>query len=145
MKTLLKKFRPWKKRSPVATSPSPLPCELQELNAYSMAGQKVLQKHFVLGQDIVKRTIPGDLVECGVCNGGSAAALSLASRNSQRRLWLYDSFEGLPPPGSLDGPDAAAWTAKCVGSVEKVGEALHITGWPQERCVIRKGWFSETF
>jgi O-methyltransferase len=122
-----------------------MPSELEQLEAYSMAGPRALQKHYVLGADIESRNIPGDLVECGVCNGGSAAALSLALRQSQRRLWLYDSFEGLPTPGALDGPAAGEFAGQCIGTVDNVKRALDIVGWPEGRRVIRKGWFSDTF
>jgi hypothetical protein len=48
--------------------------------------------------------IPGDVVECGVWRGGSSmlAALTLAQLGVSRRLWLYDTFEGMPPPGLHD-------------------------------------------
>ena len=48
--------------------------------------------------------IPGDVVECGVWRGGSSmlAALTLAQSGENRRLWLYDTFEGMPPPGEHD-------------------------------------------
>src|SRR5687768_14846102 len=59
--------------------------------------------------------IPGDVVECGVWRGGSSmlAALTLTSLGDRERsLWLYDTFEGMPPPSdvdrSIDGHDAAA-------------------------------------
>jgi hypothetical protein len=45
--------------------------------------------------------IPGDVVECGVWRGGSSmpAALTLAQLDEHRKMWLYDTFEGMPPPG----------------------------------------------
>jgi O-methyltransferase len=48
--------------------------------------------------------IEGDVVECGVWRGGSSmmAALTLAELGIVRRLWLYDTFEGMPPPGAHD-------------------------------------------
>lgn len=49
----------------------------------------------------------GCIVECGVCNGGSALILA----QKRRELHLYDSFEGLPEPVEKDGERAK----KCVG------------------------------
>ena len=49
--------------------------------------------------------IPGDIVECGVWRGGSMmiAALVLLEMNDRSRgLHLFDTFEGMPPPGPLD-------------------------------------------
>ena len=49
-------------------------------------------------------SIPGDIVECGVWRGGSmmAVALTLLRLGEIRRLWLYDTFSGMTPPGSED-------------------------------------------
>jgi O-methyltransferase len=49
-------------------------------------------------------SIPGDVVECGVWRGGSmmAACLTLRRLRAERQLWLYDTFAGMPPPGSDD-------------------------------------------
>src|SRR5205823_7800831 len=49
--------------------------------------------------------IEGDIVECGVWRGGSmlAAAETLLRQNdTNRHLYLYDTFEGMPPPGRED-------------------------------------------
>lgn len=49
--------------------------------------------------------VPGDIVECGVWRGGSmmaAADTLLRLGDTSRRLFLYDTFEGMPPPGSVD-------------------------------------------
>ena len=52
--------------------------------------------------------IPGDVVEAGVWMGGSsmimALALQRASQNhlQNRTFWLFDTYEGLPPPGKND-------------------------------------------
>jgi hypothetical protein len=41
-----------------------------------------------------------DIVECGVWNGGSAAIMGLAHIGSgngrDRKIWLFDSFQGVP-------------------------------------------------
>jgi hypothetical protein len=51
--------------------------------------------------------LPGDIVECGVWNGGSAAMMGVASAEGQyarpRVMWLFDSFQGLPRPTERDG------------------------------------------
>jgi hypothetical protein len=55
---------------------------------------------------IQNQKIDGDVVECGVWRGGSmqAVALTLISMGAsdQRHLWLYDTFEGMPPPQDED-------------------------------------------
>ncbi|MFM8414705.1 MAG: TylF/MycF/NovP-related O-methyltransferase [Planctomycetota bacterium] len=51
-----------------------------------------------------RHRIPGDIVECGVWRGGSmmAAALALLELGERRTLHLFDTFEGMPPPGDVD-------------------------------------------
>src|SRR5437879_3574137 len=49
---------------------------------------------------VVEQDISGDLVECGTARGGSAAlmGLTLSRMNASRTLWVFDTFQGLPPP-----------------------------------------------
>jgi hypothetical protein len=53
--------------------------------------------------------VPGDVVECGVGAGKSLAMLGMLTRDQRnpRRLWGFDSFEGLPAPAPEDEPDSA--------------------------------------
>jgi hypothetical protein len=54
---------------------------------------------------ITANNIEGDFVECGVWKGGSmlAAAETLVHlKQTFRRLYLYDTFEGMPPPSDKD-------------------------------------------
>jgi hypothetical protein len=96
---------------------------------------------------VVKQDIGGDVVECGCARGGSAAlmALTLRQLGSPRKLWLFDTFEGLPAPSTED-PDfeiANLFTGTCVGTLGEVRELfdrLNATG--DVRFV--KGLFQET-
>jgi hypothetical protein len=53
--------------------------------------------------------VPGDIVECGVGAGKSLFMLGLLTedRKHPRRLWGFDSFQGLPAPAHEDEPDSA--------------------------------------
>ncbi|MEE9491418.1 MAG: TylF/MycF/NovP-related O-methyltransferase, partial [Dehalococcoidia bacterium] len=57
-----------------------------------------------LSREIDTRSVPGDVVECGVYNGGSAALMASICTQSplNRNMWLFDSFEGLPNPTDRD-------------------------------------------
>jgi O-methyltransferase len=51
--------------------------------------------------DVVRRGIPGDLVETGVWRGGAVIFMRGVLRalgDSSRRVWACDSFAGLPRP-----------------------------------------------
>jgi hypothetical protein len=54
--------------------------------------------HVVLAREIlsIPAAVQGDVVECGAYKGASSASLSLACALTRRKLWVCDSFAGLP-------------------------------------------------
>jgi predicted O-methyltransferase YrrM len=117
---------------------------LAQIQPYTLCTRSRLENLARLADRLNQRTIPGDFVECGTYKGGSAALLS-QFLGSERHLWLYDSFQGMPPTSSQDGPDAAVWVGDCVAAITDVEEVLGKVGAPQPRCHIQAGWFQETF
>jgi len=69
-----------------------------------MTGVERLYAVWEAARHVVDRDVPGDVVECGVWRGGSSmmAALAIQERGARRDLWLFDTYEGMPPPGELD-------------------------------------------
>lgn len=53
---------------------------------------------------VERRKVPGDIVECGVWKGGNLILSGLVGRKlaSKRRIWAFDTFEGMPEPTELD-------------------------------------------
>lgn len=54
---------------------------------------------------VVDAAIEGDFVECGVWRGGSVALVARTLQRlgvTDRHIWLYDTFEGMTPPGDED-------------------------------------------
>ncbi len=94
-------------------------------------------------KDVNQRGVTGDLVECGCYKGGSAAILRAGM--GRRKLWLYDSFQGLPETVYQDGEEAKKWVGECAALVSDVLEILTATGATPEEVVIREGWFKDTF
>jgi O-methyltransferase len=86
--------------------------------------------------------VPGALVDCGVWNGGSTVLLSRGA--PERDAWAFDSFEGLPEPGDLDGAASHDHVGDCLGSEERLREAFRLFADPS-RLIVRKGWFQATF
>ena len=82
---------------------------LQLIPKYTKVSVKRLISLHRLTQKTNKLNLPGDIVECGVWNGGSAAIMGVADRDDDtsdtvRKLWLFDSFRGLPAPSNRDLP-----------------------------------------
>jgi hypothetical protein len=64
-----------------------------------------------LVQLVLEQNIPGDFVECGVWRGGGGFLMADLLRQSgvvDRRVWLCDSFQGMPAVDAIDGPAAIA-------------------------------------
>ncbi len=105
--------------------------------------------------------IPGDYVECGVWRGGSsvlAAHTLLDLGDDTRRLWLYDTYEGMNEPTERDvdvaGLEAAqVWDEHrdapdsallCLASLEDVRANMAATGYPPERVEYVEGKVEDT-
>lgn len=96
-------------------------------------------------QTVHRERIPGDIVECGVARGGSAAMMALTMKrlSMSRRLWLFDTFEGLPAP-SKDDPDyeiAKNYEGTCKGTLEDVSGSFKRLGLDAKPV---KGLFQDT-
>jgi hypothetical protein len=66
--------------------------------------QNALYELVQVAIDNEKNKIEGLIVETGCALGGSAIALA-ATKNQNRKLWIYDVFGMIPPPSSKDGED----------------------------------------
>lgn len=85
--------------------------------------------------------LDGDAAEAGVYTGGTALLVARALGGRVRRLYLFDSFEGLPPVDSdRDGDFRQGQFA--VDSVESVERLLEDHA---DLVELRKGWMPDTF
>ena len=87
--------------------------------------------------------IPGDFVEMGCYKGDTSLVLAEIIRGSGKKLWIYDSFEGLPEKSEMDESVLGVNFKKGELSVTKreVKKRFLKAGLPVP--VIAKGWFSE--
>jgi O-methyltransferase len=103
-------------------------------------------------ETIIQENIEGDIVECGCWRGGSSAIMLKRARelNSNCHIYIYDSFEGLPPAREveIDGQKAQkarekelAWLKADHQDVVQIMKKLNIY---DDRVHIVKGWFNET-
>jgi hypothetical protein len=69
-----------------------------------LAGTTLLEAGFILRSISQIADLPGDWCEFGVAHGRTSALLAQCMLRSDqgRKLWLYDSFEGLPDPHAKD-------------------------------------------
>jgi O-methyltransferase len=75
--------------------------------AVTMVGLKRLRNLRQCAADVLKDDVPGDFIETGVWRGGASIylrAVLAAYGVTDRRVWVADSFAGLPPPNPVDYP-----------------------------------------
>lgn len=113
---------------------------------FTMSGDCRLRGLYDAVREVGQRGVAGDVVECGTARGGSAALLAKAILDSgvRRRLWVFDTFEGIPPP-TLDDPDyevAKDFTGAFRGSLEGVRGLIDRTGLADVTLV--RGRFQDT-
>lgn len=110
---------------------------------------------------IQNNNIEGDIVECGVWKGGSMMAIAetlLSENDISKNLYLFDTFEGMPPPSEND-VDIAGVTAEslldssdknsddsvwCYATLDDVKLALGNTGYPSDKIHFIKGMVEQT-
>lgn len=94
--------------------------------------------------------VPGDLIETGVWRGGASMlmkAVLIAEGSEDRRLFVADSFEGLPAPdGSYPDDVGATYHTVPYLSVplEDVRNNFQKLDLLDDNVVFLKGWFKDT-
>lgn len=114
---------------------------------HTMLGVRRLANIYRSVCEVARLGVPGNVVECGVARGGSALLMCLALRDagSNKKVTLFDTFEGMPEPapGDSDFEKAKLFTGMCRGSLEDVTELLRRHG-ESERVSMIKGLYDDT-
>jgi O-methyltransferase len=92
--------------------------------------------------------VPGCVVEAGCYKGGSTAKFSLVAKLAGRKLYAFDSFEGLPENDeqhgkTLDGQVTGFQKGRYLGTLDEVKS--NISKWGDIHSTeFMKGWFDNT-
>jgi hypothetical protein len=65
-------------------------------------GTQLSESIYILNALARSRDLPGDVCEFGVAQGYTSALLAYTIHNTNKNLWLFDSFQGLPAPTEKD-------------------------------------------
>ena len=116
----------------------------------TMMGMGALENLHACMHHVLKDQVPGDFVETGVWRGGGTIymrAFLHAYRDAVRKVWVADSFEGLPKPKDEYEADRGSrlWASEYLAvGVAEVQRNFAFYGMLDERVCFLKGFFSDT-
>lgn len=121
------------------------------VHAHTMIGLRRLENIQFCMQDVLDKSIPGDFVETGVWRGGACIlmrAVLAANGVNDRKVFVVDSFQGLPPPDTVQYPqdtgDSHYQIQYLSVSQETVMDNFSKYGLLDENVIFLKGWFKDT-
>lgn len=134
---------------------------IYRVRPYSMVGRSGLLATYDVTHKMERNNVDGCFVECGVARGGCSALMALVADenkgNRDRKVWLFDSFEGLPEPTSEDEYEEPAQDKPkdkhaslvsegyCLGTYHEVERLLFSKlGLNRNSVFMVKGWFQDT-
>lgn len=120
-------------------------------NAHTMVGVPRLDNLQWCVEAVIKNRIPGDLIETGVWRGGASIfmrGILKAHGITNRRVWVADSFEGLPKADSVlnavDGDLSLHLRQDLAVSLNTVKNNFERYGLLDAQVQFLKGWFCDT-
>lgn len=119
--------------------------------AHTMIGSQRMHNLRHLVESVIKNNVPGDLMEAGVWRGGACIfmrSILEAYEVRNRRVWVADSFEGLPPPNPDLYPEDKGLNLheylELSVPLEEVQENFEKYHLLDNQVVFLKGWFKDT-
>lgn len=120
--------------------------------ACTMIGQNKMDHLRKLCEDVIENKIPGDFIETGVWRGGACvfmAGILKYHSITDKKVWVADSFEGLPKPNAEKYPKDAGdmhytMSGQLAISLDSVKENFKKFDLLTDQVQFLKGFFSET-
>jgi O-methyltransferase len=119
--------------------------------AHTMIGEKRMRNVRFAVETVLAEGIEGDFIETGVWRGGACIYMKgilTAHGDDTRRVFVADSFEGLPPPDAQNYPadidDPHHTYQQLAISLEEVQSNFSKYRLLDDRVVFLKGWFKDT-
>ena len=119
--------------------------------AHSMIGKARMANIRACAETALREGIPGDFIETGVWRGGACIymrAILKAWGIADRRVWVADSFAGLPPPDAANYPQDAKdkhhLNKALAISRQEVEENFRRYGLLDDQVRFLVGWFKDT-
>jgi O-methyltransferase len=132
---------------------------IRAVRPWTMTSREKLFALIVATRYVAAQPVEGAVVECGVWRGGSMQAVArvlAAHGDTRRELHLFDTFEGMPPPGAEDVKHGGAPAAEllrtrprthnvwAVAGLDDVRDGMARTGYPEQRVHYHQGLVEDT-
>lgn len=135
---------------------------LKFISQFAYSFPITIQNSFDMAMEVLNNKIEGDFVECGVAAGAQIGAFQYALAMSQknRKIWAFDSYEGIPLAGEFDTEQAGIGAIThdkylpieqrlvssgiTCHSLENVKENFAKWSLPIDNIEFVKGWFQNT-
>lgn len=115
---------------------------------YTMIGRARLDSLQQMVETVLRENIPGDFLEAGVWRGGASIfmrALLDLWNDSNRKVYVADSFQGLPPPKLSQDKDLNFHLDPTLSiSIDLVQNNFARFGLLDDRVAFMPGWFEDT-
>jgi hypothetical protein len=129
----------------------------RDLAGLSMVPKPALDFTWLEVLRLIQADVPGNIVECGTWRGGCSFGMALVQRlvlgGVRRKVWMFDSFQGLPEASERDGQAALEYQQNVnapnyynnckADHAQVVADALRL-GLSDDECKIVSGWFEVT-
>ena len=119
--------------------------------ALTMIGTVRLRQLRRCCEQVIANQVPGDFIETGVWRGGACIMMKAvleAYGDKTRRVFVADSFNGLPPPDAdrypADANDPHHTYAPLAVPLSEVVNNFRLYDLLDERVVFVEGWFKDT-
>lgn len=130
----------------------PLSAWMDNVALAGLCSKETLWATYELACSVIRRGIPGDLVECGVYGGANSAVMARAIVDeyqgnyykSDRRVHCFDTFAGIPQAGPEDHEFLSAGHEPGLSTCDLESCKAHMVEWslPLELFVWHEGDFA---
>lgn len=134
--------------------------KFNEISNFAYSTKETIYSTYELAREIIDKNIKGCFVECGVAAGAQIMVMKLALGESDKKIYAFDSFEGIPLAGEFDETQPGIGEIKhdkmlpeserlvssgiTAHSRENVIENFRKNELSTNNVIFIKGWFQET-
>lgn len=130
----------------------PLNDEMRITLISKLLGTQVSEAIYILNYLHKSLDLEGDICEFGVAQGATSAFMAYEIYNTDKNIWLFDSFEGLPKPTNKDIlkddifelGSIEAYEGTMSFKMDTVKKALYYINFPPSRVKIVPGFIEKT-